>query len=269
MSPSLVDRTSALLARMGPFPWLYDLVPIPTITDWMETGALPVTSRGWITEVVGGITIAALVHKVRRDQRALEALARTDGLTGLFNRRAFEAALEVECARARRSHRPLSVVYVDVDNFKRVNDQAGHAAGDQVLRQLALAIGAAIRAHVDAGFRLGGDEFALLLPSSTKPQAEAVVERVRTFCTDRDPLWAVGAVDFSAGIVEFDPDETALDLLKRSDAAMYAQKESRRAVQTGRQSPPADEEALGLRAAGTRLADADAIAPGTPDGEPR
>jgi diguanylate cyclase (GGDEF)-like protein len=269
MSPSLVDRTSALLARMGPFPWLYALVPIPTITDWMETGALPVTARGWITEVVGGITIAALVHKVRRDQRALEALARTDGLTGLFNRRAFEAALEVECARARRSHRPLSVVYVDVDNFKRVNDQAGHAAGDQVLRQLALAIGAAIRAHVDAGFRLGGDEFALLLPSSTKPQAEAVVERVRTFCTDRDPLWAVGAVDFSAGIVEFDPDETAQDLLKRSDAAMYAQKESRRAVQTGRQSPPADEEALGLRAAGTRLADADAIAPGTPDGEPR
>ena len=268
MSPKLADRTSKPLARIGALAWLYALVPIPLITDWMETGALPTTPRGWITEVVSGITIVALVRKVRRDQRALEALARTDGLTGLFNRRAFEAALEVECARARRSRSPLTVVYLDIDDFKRVNDRASHAAGDQVLRQLALAIGAAIRAHVDGGFRLGGDEFALLLPSSTKPQAEAVVERVRTFCTDRDPLWAVGAVDFSAGVVEFDPDETAQELLKRSDAAMYAQKESRRAAKISRRSLPADEEALGLRAAGTRLADADAIAPGTPDGSP-
>ena len=115
-------------------------------------------AAGLITEVVGGITIAALVGKVRHDQRALEALARADRLTGLFNRRAFEAALEVECARARRSRSPLSVASLDIDHFKRINDQAGHAAGDQVLRQLALAIGEAIRAHVDGGFRLGGDE---------------------------------------------------------------------------------------------------------------
>jgi diguanylate cyclase (GGDEF)-like protein len=236
MAPSLFDRASALVARMGALAWLYALVPIPLLTDWLENGALPTSPRGWITEVVGGITIAALVAKVRRNQRALEGLARTDGLTGLFNRRAFEAAIEVECVRARRSRNPLAVVYLDIDN-KRVNDRSGHATGDQVLHQVAMAIRETIRAQVDAGFRLGGDEFALLLPSSTERQAEAVVERIRTFCADRNPLWAVGALDFSAGIVELAPDEASIELLRRSDAAMYRQKESRRAVKARRESP--------------------------------
>jgi diguanylate cyclase (GGDEF)-like protein len=227
-SPSLEDRVSAWLGRPGPLAWLYALVPIPLLTDRLENGALPTSPRGWITEIVGGIVIGGLVWKVRRDHHALEALARSDGLTGLLNRRAFESALETECARARRSNSPLSIVYLDIDHFKRVNDRAGHAAGDQVLRQLALAIGKTIRARVDGGFRLGGDEFALLLPASTKEAAEVVVERIRSFCTDRDPLWAVGALDFSAGIVEYDTNESAKVLLQRGDAAMYRQKRSHR-----------------------------------------
>jgi diguanylate cyclase (GGDEF)-like protein len=228
--PSLADRVSGWLARIGPVAWLYVLVPIPFLTDWLEIGSLPTSPRGWITEIVGGITIGALVARVRRDRNALETLARSDNLTGLLNRRAFESALETECVRARRAGSPLSVVYLDIDHFKRVNDRSGHAAGDQVLRQLALAIGTAIRIRVDGGFRLGGDEFALLLPSSTTEQAAAVVERIRFFCTDRDPLWAVGALDFSAGIVEFDPEESAKNLLQRGDAAMYRQKRLRRAA---------------------------------------
>jgi diguanylate cyclase (GGDEF)-like protein len=230
--PSLADRLTGWLARIGPLAWLYGLVPIPLLTDWLENVSLPHSPRGWITEIVASITIAALVARVRRDRNALETLARSDGLTGLLNRRAFESALEAECARARRSGSPLSVVYLDIDHFKRINDRSGHAAGDQVLRQLAQAIGAAIRAHVDAGFRLGGDEFAVLLPASTKEQAAAVVERIRFFCTDRDPLWAVGALDFSAGIVAFDPDESAAELLQRGDAAMYRQKRIRGTVLT-------------------------------------
>ena len=74
-----------------------------------------------------------------------------------------------------------------------------------------------------------------------------MVERIRSFCTDRDRLWAVGAIDFSAGIVEFDPDETAQGLLKRSDAAMYEQKESRRAAKIEPRPVPIDESALELR----------------------
>jgi diguanylate cyclase (GGDEF)-like protein len=238
-SPGLADRASAQLARLGPLAWLYALVPIPLLTDWLENGALPTSPRGCITEIVGGITIGALVRKVRHDHRALETLARSDGLTGLLNRRSFEVALEDECARARRSRSPLSVVYLDIDRFKEVNDRVGHAAGDQVLRQLALAIGGTVRERVDGGFRLGGDEFALLLPSSTREQAGLVVERIRRFCADHDALWAVGALDFSAGIVEFDGGESAQALLQRGDAAMYRQKQDRR---TG-----ADAVAAGLR----------------------
>jgi diguanylate cyclase (GGDEF)-like protein len=228
--PSLADRFSGRLARIAPLAWLYVLVPIPLLTEWLEIGSLPTSPRGWITEIVGGFIIGALVARVRRDRNALETLARSDKLTGLLNRRAFESALETDCARARRAGSPLSVVYLAIDHFKRINDRSGHAAGDQVLRQLALAIGAATRNHVDGGFRVGGDEFALLLPSSTTEQAAAVVERIRFFCTDRDPLWAIGALDFSAGIVEFDPEESAKNFLQRSDAAMYRQKRLRRAA---------------------------------------
>jgi diguanylate cyclase (GGDEF)-like protein len=218
----------ALHGRLGELLWLYSLVPVPLVTDWIENGALPATPRGWLTEVAGGVVIAALVTRVRRDRRALETLARCDGLTGLPNRRAFELTLETECARARRSGEPLSVVYIDIDCFKEINDRFGHAAGDQVLRQLAAAIGETLRTGGDGGFRLGGDEFALLLPASTRLDAETVVARIRSFCAARDARWAVGAFEFSAGTVELDPQESAQSLLNRGDAAMYRQKASRR-----------------------------------------
>ena len=228
MVPTVADRISTFLARTGTLAWLYALVPVPLVTDWIENRALPESPRGWITEVVGGIVIGALVTMVRRNQRALETLARTDGLTGLCNRRAFETAVESECARARRSGAALSIVYLDIDRFKRINDRFGHAAGDQVLRQVAHAIRASARSHVDAGFRLGGDEFALLLPGSTKEQAKGVVDRMRDYCAGHDSRWAAGALDVSAGIVEFQADEAPGELLRRSDAAMYRQKQARR-----------------------------------------
>ncbi len=227
-APRASDRAPALRGRVGALLWLYVLVPIPLLTDWIENGALPVTPRGWITEVAVGFVIAALVTRVRRDHRALEKLARYDVLTGLANRRAFEAALDAECARARRSRSPLSVVYLDIDGFKAINDRFGHAAGDQVLRQLATAIGETVRAGGDGGYRLGGDEFALVLPASTRAQAETVVDRIRSCCALGDARWAVGAFEFSAGIVEFDAGESAADLVNRSDGAMYAQKAMRR-----------------------------------------
>ena len=229
IGPTGRDRASALLGRIGPLVWLYALVPVPLLTDWIENGALPSSLSGWLTEVCGGLVITVLVSRVRHDQRALEALACSDGLTGLLNRRSFEAALVVECTRARRMRQPLGVVYLDIDRFKRINDRFGHGAGDQVLRQLAAGIRATIRADIDAGFRLGGDEFALLLPATTKAQALAIVARLRSFCAVHDPRWAVGAFDFSAGVVELQSDDTAAALMTRSNAAMYRDKNSRRA----------------------------------------
>ena len=97
-----------------------------------------------------------------------------------------------------------------------------------MLCQLATAIAETVRAGGDAGYRLGGDEFALLLPASTALHAETVVGRIRTACASRDVRWAVGTFEFSAGVVEFDPAESASALVGRSDAAMYRQKASRR-----------------------------------------
>jgi diguanylate cyclase (GGDEF)-like protein len=232
-APRFGDRVSSLRDRIGPLVWLYALVPIPLLTDLIENGKFPASSREWLTEVIGGLVIALLVARVRRDRRALERLARVDGLTGLLNRRSFEAAIEIECTRARRTGQPLCVVYLDIDHFKKVNDRFGHAAGDQVLRQLAAGIQATVRTHVDGAFRLGGDEFALVLPATTAAQAEAVVARLRSFCAVHDPRWAVGAFDFSAGIVDYEPEESVASLLMRSDAAMYHRKDSRRAASHG------------------------------------
>jgi diguanylate cyclase (GGDEF)-like protein len=131
-------------------------------------------------------------------------------------------------ARARRSGEPLCVAYLDIDNFKAINDRFGHAAGDQVLRQFSMAIGQTVRVQRDGAFRLGGDEFALLLAATSAEQSEVVVERIRSFCAVHDSRWAVGASEFSAGIVAFDPAESTQELLTRSDALMYRQKQSHR-----------------------------------------
>ena len=228
--PRLDIRVAALRGWPGARAWLYALVPVPLVAEWVENGGLPSSPREYLPHVCAGIVIALLVARVRRDQRALEALARTDGLTGLFNRRSFEGAIEIECARARRSREPLSVVYLDIDDFKAINDRFGHVAGDQVLRQLAVAIGATIRSRVDTAYRLGGDEFALLLPASTREQAAAVVARIRSFCAVHNPRFAVATFEFSAGIVGYDGSEGAQALLARADRAMYDDKRVRRAT---------------------------------------
>ena len=104
---------------------MYLLVLVPVLTDLVETGRLPVSPREWITEVVVGLVITLLVRKVRKEHCLVLALSRSDALTGLWNRRAFEESVEDDCVRARRSGEPLSLVYVDLDNFKHVNDSDG------------------------------------------------------------------------------------------------------------------------------------------------
>jgi diguanylate cyclase (GGDEF)-like protein len=208
--------------------WLYALVVVPFVTDIIETGRLPAAPREWITEVVVGLVIAALVRRMHRQHLAVLALARTDALTGLWNRRSFEDTVADECARARRSGQPLSLVYIDIDHFKRINDRDGHQRGDQILRQVAASIAEAARARVDRGFRLGGDEFAMLLPGSTAGQSEAVVTRIRDHCARVDPVWHRGDLALSAGIVEFDHSEAAAAWVQRADAEMYRQKTAHR-----------------------------------------
>jgi len=227
------------LTAQANYRWLYLLIVMPTISDLLETGALPVTRRSWITEIAIGIVIAALVRHLRTVHTQLLTLTVTDSLTGLRNRRAFIDDIAADCARSRRTRQPLSLVCIDLDSFKSLNDSAGHAAGDRVLWQLGEAIRGTIRADVDHGFRLGGDEFAIVLPGSSAGDSAALLERIQSRCESLDPLWGNGLLAISAGIVQYQPPEPAATLIRRGDAAMYAVK---------RQHKPASQPEVRLAA---------------------
>jgi len=219
--------------------WMYWLAALPTISDLIETGTMPASARSWITEIVIGIVLAALVHQVRKAYAELFRLSVTDPLTGLHNRRAFAETVEEDCARSRRTQQPLTIVCIDLDRFKLVNDRAGHAEGDRILRVLGMAIQDTVRAKVDRGFRLGGDEFAILLPGSSTRAAEIVVDRIRKRCAETDPVWFGTLLHVSAGFVEYLPSETTDAFVQRADAAMYRAKVHRRSASgdAGWQSP--------------------------------
>ncbi|SAI42434.1 signaling/response regulator protein [Bordetella ansorpii] len=142
--------------------------------------------------VVGGLTaglvglfillswlLAFSLRDKLRAQIELERLAVTDGLTGLSNRRALDARLEQEWARAHRAGTPLAVLFIDVDHFKLFNDTYGHGAGDEVLVAVAQCISSCARRPADMSARYGGEEFAMVLPELIAGQATAVAERVR------------------------------------------------------------------------------------------
>lgn len=124
------------------------------------------------------IAFNGMAERIEKDQSALATLARTDGLTGLANRREFLARLREELDRSRRYAHPCALLMLDVDNFKSVNDTWGHPAGDEVLRAVAARIGNEIR-PTDRAARYGGEEFAVLLPETDAAGAMSVAERVR------------------------------------------------------------------------------------------
>jgi diguanylate cyclase len=129
------------------------------------------------------VSIAFAVHtlgrRVRRQNRTLRALNRSDALTGLGNRRAIEEALAAEFHRCERSGRPAALLLVDLDGFKTINDRFGHGFGDDVLRRVGLAIRGCVR-EIDTAARLGGDEFAVLLPETEVDTAIYVATRIRS-----------------------------------------------------------------------------------------
>ncbi len=156
-------------------------------------------------------------QEVERDEllQAVEELARTDGLTGLMNRATWRMSLEDELARARRNGKPVSVLMLDLDNFKVLNDGQGHAAGDRMLKACASGWTDALRS-IDQLGRIGGDEFAVLLPDCDLDGARLVAHRVRTTTPSTTTL--------SMGLAMWDGGETADDLLHRADEALYRAK---------------------------------------------
>lgn len=155
--------------------------------------------------------------------RALDLQARTDALTGLLNRRGFESQMAFALALARRSGRPLSLITVDVDHFKRVNDTYGHEAGDEVLRRLARTLEMRLR-HSDVVARLGGEEFVALLPDTDLGGAQAIAQAlVAAMAQQEDPV--VGRITVSAGVASMrSAQDNGADILRRGDAALYEAK---------------------------------------------
>ncbi len=165
-------------------------------------------------------------------QMALEKLATRDGLTGLVNRRCFDETLNAEWQRALRQHQPLSLLMVDVDNFKAYNDAHGHLGGDECLKRIATAVASEMRAN-DLVARYGGEEFAVILPNQSLKGAAIVAERIRRRVEQlRVPLYgpagpaplqhvtvSIGAATAIAGA-----DNNASQLVAIADAALYRAK---------------------------------------------
>jgi len=153
----------------------------------------------------------------------LERLASSDPLTGLLNRRGFDAHLATALALAQRSGRPLSVISIDVDHFKRVNDTYGHDIGDNVLRRLALQLSTRLR-QSDALARLGGEEFIVLLPDTALADALSMANDLVDLVQTQDQEQPA-SITISAGLSALRPeDEDAGAMLRRSDEALYAAK---------------------------------------------
>jgi len=177
-----------------------------------------------------------LLRSLRRERARVVRLARHDALTGLLGRRAFLEQLAGEWARCARMGLPLSLLAVDVDHFKRLNDSLGHAAGDECLRRVARVLGAATRRPGDAAGRLGGEEFALLLPGAAHGDAHAIAEILRgRIEAERIPHpdspvgpWVTVSVGVATAEPAGAPDPGCEALLRQADRALYAAKRSGR-----------------------------------------
>jgi len=159
--------------------------------------------------------------KVRAEE--FHRLATVDPLTGLYNRRFAESRLAAEAARSQRYGHPLTMVYFDLNNFKQINDQHGHPAGDQVLKEFAARLNAAIRVS-DYAVRMGGDEFLVILPECPAEQVQALFVRLATI--EVDYAGQIIPVKYSAGWVGYERDESPEHFLERADRLMYANKRS-------------------------------------------
>lgn len=186
----------------------------------------------WWLGMVIAITLGMVLMTGERLQEDLNHQASRDPLTGALNRRAFTALAEKELARARRAGTPLSLLMIDMDHFKWINDCLGHGGGDDALVRFAAQAGKILRAE-DLLCRFGGEEFLALLPGSAIAEAQGVAERLRQAYAGEvhglDPDGRLPfAVTLSAGIAALEPGEEVDGLIRRADKALYRAKEAGR-----------------------------------------
>jgi diguanylate cyclase len=170
-------------------------------------------------------TTDAQIAKLHSELDRLDVLARHDALTGALNRKGMEEAVHREISKMRRAKSPLSVVMVDIDNFKKLNDTLGHAVGDAALRHLAVVARECLR-PMDTVARYGGEEFLMLLPDTPLERGIEAIQRLQKVLAQR-PFTNFGQqvdITFSAGVAQCLPTETVEAATKRADEAMYQAK---------------------------------------------
>jgi diguanylate cyclase (GGDEF)-like protein/PAS domain S-box-containing protein len=194
----------------------------------VEESSAPIRDRNG--EVIGAVIVVHDVTRERRLKRALSYQATHDALTGLINRREFDVRLRDALTVAHSGERPYALLYVDLDQFKVVNDTCGHQAGDRLMRDVTGLLRARVRTQ-DTIARLGGDEFGILLEGTSVAQALRVAEAVRQAIHDYRFIWAGSSLNVGAsvGVVEINREtESAAAVLSAADIACYAAKESGR-----------------------------------------
>jgi len=178
-------------------------------------------------EISGGTGIIEDISFRKMAEKKLQKIADTDDLTGLWNRRYFLQAMRIEMERSQRYHTPFSLVMMDIDNFKTINDRWGHAAGDTVLKQLSYNVKSRLRQNDVLG-RIGGEEFCLLLPGTDKEGAVKLAESLRQALEKTPVIYNNQEIYFtiSAGITTYSRDISSVDqLLNLADQAMYRAKD--------------------------------------------
>lgn len=214
-----------------------DLWTVEALLDSAGREPIPVELRAAVFhddegQVAGTQWIARDVTDRQRFEQQLIHLATHDALTGLANRRAFETALEIELAEAARGEATGAVIWLDLDDFKDLNDTLGHAAGDEALVMLSGVLDRNIRSS-NLLARVGGDEFAVLVPNVTREEAQSAAERILSAITSYTCVVAAHSVRFGASLgVVFYPENglTVQEVLSNADAAMYIAKERGRAT---------------------------------------
>ena len=209
------DALGALLARVYALRW--DVLP-------------PLTGVAMMALIVGALIVAAEARQQLAEQSerisTLETLSYRDELTGLVNRRGFNEQFSVEFNRSRRYSRPLSLLMIDIDGFKQVNDELGHLYGDFVLASIARMLASGVR-ESDIVARQGGDEFVIVLPETDQEAATSVAEklwgRIREHTISHNGTQLAATV--SVGVATLPPTEMSMDgLISQADEALYAAK---------------------------------------------
>jgi diguanylate cyclase (GGDEF)-like protein len=222
----LTDRNVVYLDRWGT--WVQGTAPIMNgagdVVAIVVADVAPGTGMS-LEEQASGVTqsFAALMDSTgeRLEQARMEAI--TDYLTGLYNHRYLHERLQEELSRAREQTYPLSVLFLDIDEFKAFNDRHGHSLGDSALRMVASMIDHSVR-HVDLAARYGGEEFVVVLVDTDRAGAVEVAERIRTGIA-ATPVPSAGHLSVSIGIASYPEDaEYREELIDKADWAMYLAK---------------------------------------------